>query len=365
MTNLIGIKIKIKVTHVAYKEHSPKLFNKKENNIINIAVMLPLRMKLPVVLLLFFTSAFCANAQNVSWYNTDSLLTELCKNEKIHQILNDAEIIYHYVELDTANISLTAFKVAYLEKQLIDKRRIHIRHRRWYKNRKIMSVVDYTKGGNRMRYAVIDLKQNKILHDTLVSHGSGKGERRNDKYHVPVFFSNVVNSEVSSLGMLVTRKARQPENKCHLCKFYRTQSHKCTIIMDGMEKGINDHVKKRDIVMHTTGSANLKGKYEQEDLEGYERDSIVAKDCKCYRIAADGKVKGVAAYASECGLEENQGYIGQSNGCLVLPEDHHVEIMETIKKKSLIFIYSNAVTEGYDYFRESPIMRKIMRYARR
>lgn len=315
-------------------------------------------------LILFVSMSLATLSQEPTYYNTDSLLTVLSKNEKINQILIAAERIYSDAHIDTANISLNAFKIACLEKCLIDNRAIHIRHRHRYKNRKIISITDYTKKGNTMRFATIDLVNSKLLHDTLVSQGSGKNPKRNDKYHIPIFFSNTVNSELSSLGLIVTRKARQTDEACHLCKYAITQKHKDVIILEGMERGINDNVKKRDIVMHTTGSKDFSDPASKEELnirdENYRVDS---GNCKCYHTGDDGTIKGIAAYASACGLTENNGYPGQSNGCLVLPEDHHIEIMETIKKKSLIFIYSNVIFDGTNYFEDSPIMKKIVRYA--
>jgi hypothetical protein len=323
-------------------------------------------MKSALCLILLSATAFVAPAQQDSWYNTDSLLTILAKNDKIHQVLIAAEMIYNHTGLDTANISLAAFKVAYLEKRLIDQRAIRIKHRHRYRNKKIITVIDYTKKGNAMRFATIDLANQRLLYDSLVSQGSGKNDTRNDKFHVPVFFGNVVNSEVSSLGLMATKKARQTDNPCHLCKYAATVRHKDVIILEGLEKGINDNVKKRDIVIHTTGSKDFSDAASKEELNINDPNYRVAEnECKCYHTYDDGKVKGIAAYASACGLTENNGYIGQSNGCLVLPEDHHVEIMEKIKRKSLIFIYSNVISDGTNYFENSPIIKKIIRFATR
>ncbi|MCD6013534.1 MAG: hypothetical protein K0Q79_3396 [Flavipsychrobacter sp.] len=321
-----------------------------------------IRALLLAILSIFTCQGFC---QQVTWYNTDSLLADLSRNEKINQILLDASSICKEVQLDTANISLAAFKLAYLEKRMIDERKIRIKHRRWYRNKNIISIVDYTKKGNLSRFAILDLKNRKLLFDTLVSQGSGKQPTRNDKYHIPTYFSNTVNSEVSSLGMIVTQKARQTKTPCHLCKYAATQKHKDVIVLRGIEKGINDHVKKRDIVMHTTGSADL-GVNTIKELGVRDANyTVKSSECKCYRTVDGGNVKGIAAYASTCGLAENGGYMGQSNGCLVLPEECHIGIMEVVKQKSLIFIYSNVETGDYSYFRDSPIILKILKYSKK
>ncbi len=315
---------------------------------------------LSLLLSLFTNMGF---SQNVAWYNTDSLLSALSGNGQINRILHTAETIYKDAGIDTGNISLACFKVAYLQKKMIDERLIRIRHRRRYRNKRIITIVDYSKKGNRGRFATIDLVNHKLLFDTLVSQGSGKSPTKNDKYLVPTYFSNVVNSEVSSLGLIATQKARQTHNPCHLCKYALSQKHKDVVVLRGMERGINDHMKKRDIVMHTTGSADLSGEAKKALKIKDDNYRVAPGECKCYRTADDGKPKGIAAYASACGITENGGYMGQSNGCLVLPEDNHIGIMNTIKRKSLIFIYSNAVADGYDYFRDSPVMGKIVKYA--
>ncbi len=323
-------------------------------------------MKRTLLLIMLFSTVGNLYCQEVSWYNTDSLLEVLSKKEKINQILIAAETIFNDAKIDTGNISLNAFKVAYLEKQMIDKRRIHIRHRRRYKNKKIISVVDYTKLGNKLRFATIDLKHHKLLFDTLISQGSGRTGHKNDKFHFPVFFSNMENTEVSSLGLILAKRARQTDNPCHLCKYAITNPHKDVIILEGLEKGINNNVKRRDIVIHTTGSYDLSSDDAKEELGITDTNyHVVLTECKCYHTGDDGNVKGISAYLSACGLADNHGFPGQSNGCLVLPEDHHIEIIKTIKRRSLIFIYSNVINDGYDYFRDSPIIRKTLKYANR
>lgn len=302
------------------------------------------------------------SAQNISHYNVDSLLTRISENSKIRTVLDDATLLYKDVQLDTGSISLTAFRLAYMEKRLIDERKIHIWHRWWYKKRDLLTIIDFTKKGNIRRVATIDVAQRKLLFQTLVSQGSGKQPMRNDKYTIPQYFSNTVNSELSSLGLIATKKARQTETPCHLCKYAASHKHKDVIVLRGLEKGINDHVKKRDVVIHTTGSVDL-GVDVIKELGVPDANYMVkTNECKCYRTV-DGTPKGIAAYASACGIAENGGYIGQSNGCPVLPEDDHMELMEVINRKSLLFIYSDVETTDYSYFRDSPIIRKIVKYA--
>jgi hypothetical protein len=313
-------------------------------------------MRLPAFYMVLFLLVPTAYGQAINHYNTDSLLTVFSANDRVRKSLQLAEVIYTRAGVDTGNISLNAFKFACLAKMLIDKKAIHIKHRHRYRNGRLITVIDFTKKGNKRRFAVIDLVSERLLFDTLVSQGSGKGDVRNDKYHIPYFFSNALGCELSSLGLIGTKNARETDNPCHLCRYTMSVRHKDVVVLEGLEKGINDNIRERDIIIHTTGSKDLTGASLQADKYYHISES----ECKCYRTGEDGKVKSIAAYASACGLSENNGYIGQGNGCLVLPEDDHIAIMNTLRRKSLIFIYSDVISDSYDYFRDSPIIAKLV-----
>ncbi len=302
-------------------------------------------------------------AQPAKRYNTDSLLNVLAEHKLIGRILQQAEQLYATAGIDPADVSRDAFRVAYLEKALIDKREIRIKHRHKYRQRNIITVVDFTRMSNARRFIVVDTRAGKVLYDTLVSQGAGRKPDKNDKYIIPDHFSNIKGSELSSLGMVLTTRSRQPENPCHFCRFAATIPHDCTIIMEGLEKRVNDNTKDRDIVIHTTGSRDLNNVKEQLGIE--DADYRVAEEgCRCYHTNDSGtRVISTAAYASACGITENSGYIGQSNGCLVLPEENHIGVMQTLKKGALIFTYSNVITGGTNYFEQSPIIRQLIKFA--
>lgn len=69
-------------------------------------------------------------------------------------------------------------------------------------------------------------------------------------------------------------------------------------------------MKKRDIVMHTTGSADLGGEAKKALKIKDDNYRVAPGECKCYRTGDDGNPKGIAAYASAWGITENGGYMG-------------------------------------------------------
>jgi len=304
--------------------------------------------------------------QSAAWYNADSLLRRVSANKKFGQIIKEAEGVYKKAHLDSTDVSLVAFEVACLEKKLIETKQVRLKELKQYKKKQIISVVDYTRPGNRPRMITVDLKRRKILYESLVTQGGGTGNRKNDKYALPIYFSNANGSECSSLGMTLATKGTHPDNPCHLCRFTLSRKHDCVIVMEGLESGINDHILERDVELHTTGSLNFGTDSLRRLLK--IKDTLyclIPDSCKCQTSRRDGTPKRTDAYATQCGIADNNGYMGQSNGCLVLPEETHIGLMNAIKGGSLIFIYSNVITGETDYFRNSPIIRKLVKLSER
>ncbi|TDH18331.1 murein L,D-transpeptidase catalytic domain family protein [Segetibacter sp. 3557_3] len=100
-----------------------------------------------------------------------------------------------------------------------------------------LTICDYSQSSNNKRLYVIDLKEGKLLYNTYVSHGKNSGQE------FATSFSNITNSNKSSLGFLVTAE---------------TYSGKAGYSMrfDGMESGVNDKVRMRDIVLHGSRFVN-------------------------------------------------------------------------------------------------------------
>jgi hypothetical protein len=146
----------------------------------------------------------------------------------------------------------------------------------------IITIIDYTRPSAEKRLFVIDLKNRRLLHHTHVTHGMNSGfiHARN--------FSNALGSKQSSLGFFKTAET-----------YFGKYGY--SLRLDGLEPGINDLARKRDIVIHGAPYANP---------------------------------ANIARY----------GYLGTSWGCPALPEDTTVSIINTIKEGTCLYIYADDKT---------------------
>lgn len=145
------------------------------------------------------------------------------------------------------------------------------------KNSSLISICDFTLSGNVKRLWVIDVKSKKVLIHSLVSHGRNTGEE------FATSFSNKDGSYQSSLGFYITDTTYQGSNGYSL-RLY------------GLDANLNDNAERRAIVMHG------------------------------------------AAYCSEDFIQEH-GRLGRSLGCPSVPLEQHREIINTIKDRTLLYIY--------------------------
>lgn len=158
------------------------------------------------------------------------------------------------------------------------------------KDKEILTLVDFSKPSTEERFYVFDMRHKKLLFSSLVSHGKNSGE------NYATSFSNENGSLKSSLGFYLTENTYQGRNGYSL-------------ILNGLEKGINDRAKERAIVIH--GAA-------------YSNPSVIA----------------------------SSGRLGRSFGCPALPQSVSKPIINTIKGGSLLFIYAN----NKNYLSYSPIL---------
>lgn len=191
------------------------------------------------------------------------------EKEEEHNTISECYQLYTDMHLQS-NIDYKAFEEAYTGYKKIKQIK-----------KDIITLIDFTKPSTENRLFVLDMKAKKLLYSTLVSHGKNSGE----KYATS--FSNENNSLQSSLGFYLTENTYQGKNGYSL-------------ILDGLEKGINDHAKQRAIVVH--GAA-------------YSNPSVV-----------------------------KSGRLGRSFGCPALPQGLSRPIINTIKDGSLLFIYANNET---------------------
>lgn len=179
--------------------------------------------------------------------------------------------LYTNLGLDNMGLSQQAFNYAIKGYQhLLASGRLH--------NTDVISIVDFSQPSTQKRLYIIDIKNNKILFNTYVSHG------RNSGRVIANSFSNAPESYKSSLGFYVTGQTYMGK-------------HGYSLRLSGEEKGINDNALSRAIVMHG------------------------------------------AAYVNEAAIK-GQGFIGRSLGCPAIMESLHKPIIQKIKDGSCMFMYS-------------------------
>jgi L,D-transpeptidase catalytic domain len=141
----------------------------------------------------------------------------------------------------------------------------------------ILTIIDFSKSSKEKRLYVVDLKNQEIALQSVVSHGRNSGEE------FARSFSNKPTSNKSSLGFYVTRGTYRGGNGYSLR-------------LEGTETGINDMAMRRAIVMHGANYAN---------------ESVI----------------------------NSKGYLGRSLGCPAVPEKINKKIIDKIKEGNVLFVY--------------------------
>ncbi|MCW3109199.1 MAG: hypothetical protein JWQ09_3705 [Segetibacter sp.] len=182
-----------------------------------------------------------------------------------------ADSIYDLISLGEYGLERDVFFKAYKGYQYLESRGM-------LRKTNLLTICDYSQSSNNKRLYVIDLLDSRLLFNTFVSHGKNSGDE------FATSFSNYNNSNKSSLGFLVTGNTYS--GKAGFC-----------LRFNGMEAGINDHVKSRGIVLHGSRFVN-------EDIM------------------------------------TERGTIGRSLGCPAVPYGMHFKIIDAIKDGSCFFINS-------------------------
>lgn len=203
------------------------------------------------------------------------LIIPVVNNARIVDIASENEVIediYTVVKLADTGLAKQVFALALKGLRKLDSTGK-------LQNPNIVTIADYSQSSSKKRLYVIDLKNKKLLFNTYVAHG------RNTGYEYASSFSNREGSLKSSLGFYITE---QPMIGSHTG---------FALMINGVEKGINDNAGKRSIIIHG------------------------------------------ADYATENFIKK-YGRLGRSFGCPVLPPELVKPIIETIKGGTCLFIYN-------------------------
>lgn len=190
----------------------------------------------------------------------------------------DCRRLYRAMQLEN-RVNYAAFEQAMAGYRRIQGRR-----------KNILTLIDFSKPSTQQRLFVFDLEKEKLLFASVVSHGKNSGGV------YATSFSNENGSHKSSLGFYLTEHTYQGRNGYSL-------------VLNGLEKGINDRAKERAIVMH--GAA-------------YADPSVAA----------------------------STGRLGRSFGCPALPPALCRTVINTIKEGSLLYIYADSP----DYLGQSSVL---------
>lgn len=220
-----------------------------------------------VVLLVISVKSFAGDEKKKS--SGDKNFPSLLSNSNAPVIKRISDSIYDLISLGEYGLEKDVFFSAYKGFRFLQNKGL-------LKKTNLLTICDYSQSSRNKRLYVIDVVNSRLLFNTYVSHG------RNSGAEYATSFSNLFNSNKSSLGFLVTG---QP---------YKGKSG-FSLQLNGMEPGINDRVKMRSIVLH--GS------------------------------------RFVSASVSGA-----RGAISRSNGCPAVPYGVHLRIIDAIKGGSCVFV---------------------------
>jgi hypothetical protein len=180
----------------------------------------------------------------------------------------DTALLWNECQLDGV-IKFNVFKAAISGFRQIDN----------IKKKNLITIIDFSKPSSENRFYVIDLEHKKLAYKCLVAHGKNSGDLYADS------FSNTAETFKSSLGFYLTGETYSGK-------------HGYALRLDGLEKGINDNARMREIVIHG------------------------------------------ADYVSE-EFVKKYGRLGKSWGCPALPSELTKEIIDFISGGSCLFIYAD------------------------
>lgn len=189
-----------------------------------------------------------------------------------HTFVDSLQRLYDAIELQKYELPFEAFKygmTGYIS--LLREGKLN--------DKGLLTIIDFTKSSNLKRFYTIDLLNLAVKFHTYVSHGKNTGEA------MAKSFSNTIHSNQSSLGFYVTAETY-------------VGSKGYSLKLDGMEKGYNDKIRERAVVMHN------------------------------------------ADYVSEYWIK-TYGRLGRSQGCPALPNEIGKKVIDTIKNRTAIFAYFN------------------------
>jgi len=185
-------------------------------------------------------------------------------------IQQKADAIYDSLKLGEAGLERDVFYKGY-------KGYTYLLYKGMLENVNVMTIADFSQSSKNKRLYVIDLAKMQLAFNTYVSHGKNSGGE------MATSFSNIKDSYKSTLGFMLTTDTY-------------VGGSGYSLRFNGVEPGINDRVRFRDIIVH--GSRYVNAEKAEED-----------------------------------------GKVGNSLGCPAVPLAISRKIIDYIKGGSVYFIY--------------------------
>ncbi len=192
------------------------------------------RFLLLVAMLMMFSlmgkhlSAHTSLPSNAYSYNYEML----GNNDRIAMQMfeNHIELLYYSSDLPAKGLDYKVFKFAVIGYYLLKQEKVI------KEDKTKLSIIDFRVPSSEKRLYIFDMASGQLLHHTFVAHGQNSG------MVYARHFSNQINSLKTSLGFYITEDT------------YYGQ-HGYSLKLSGLDRGFNDNVKVRKIVMH--GSAHV------------------------------------------------------------------------------------------------------------
>lgn len=230
---------------------------------------------LPFLFLVFLLSFTVKMSLIKSTFNTNEFAINVAN--PIAMVKNEADNIKEKSELLYCDIQLDGFSLPELEIFTKAFEGYTALETQGKIKNNILTIIDFSLSSTKDRMWVIDMVNKKVILQTLVSHGIKSGKE------FAKSFSNQNESNKSSLGFYLT-------GETYIGK------HGISLKLDGLEFGLNDKARERAVVIHG------------------------------------------AEYVSKK-LANKQGYLGRSQGCPAVATAIAPKLIQTIKNKSVLFIY--------------------------
>ena len=228
----------------------------------------------------FFLAQFPLPAGNIATKPHKAIVAPTAEALKFVQFELEMYNLYEEIGLEKAGLNLEVFNKAMVGY-------LNLVHAGEIKNKNVLTIADFDKHSSQKRLWVIDLSARKILHQSLVAHGKNSG------WDMAESFSNVLGSEMSSVGFYLTKDTY-------------TGKHGLSLKLAGLDEGYNKNAYDRNVVVHG------------------------------------------ADYVSEDFVKQH-GRLGRSQGCPALPMGTHREVIKDIKDGSLLYLHSSAANYESDF----------------